>query len=32
MQQQSRHKSIQILGGYVRTARLFEEYAGKGFL
>lgn len=32
MQQQSRHKSVQVLSGYVRSARLFEEHAGRDFL
>jgi integrase len=32
MQRQSRHKSIQVLSGYVRSAKLFEDHAGKGFL
>ena len=32
MQQQSRHKSVQVLSGYVRSARLFEDHAGKDFL
>jgi integrase len=32
MQRQSRHKSVQVLSGYVRSARLFEDHAGKDFL
>lgn len=32
MQQQSRHKSVQVLSGYVRSARLFEDHAGRDFL
>jgi hypothetical protein len=32
MQRQSRHKSVQVLSGYVRSARLFADHAGKGFL
>ena len=32
MQQQSRHRSVQVLSGYVRSARLFEEHAGRDFL
>ena len=31
MQEQSRHKSLNVLSGYVRSARLFEDYAGKDF-
>jgi hypothetical protein len=26
----SRHKSMDILGSYVRDAKLFEDHAGKG--
>lgn len=32
MQQQSRHKSVQVLSAYVRSAHLFEEHAGRDFL
>jgi integrase len=32
MQQQSRHRSVQVLSGYVRSAQLFEDHAGKDFL
>jgi integrase len=32
MQAQSRHKSLDVLSGYVRSAKLFEDHAGKGFL
>jgi integrase len=32
MQQHSRHKSVQVLSGYVRRARLFEGHAGEDFL
>ena len=32
IQQVSRHKSVQVLSGYVRDARLFEDHAGDGFL
>jgi len=32
IQQVSRHKSMQILSGYVRDARLFEDHAGDRFL
>lgn len=32
MQAQSRHRSIQVLSGYVRSAKLFEDHAGEGFL
>ena len=32
IQQVSRHKSMQVLAGYVRDARLFEDHAGDGFL
>lgn len=32
MQQQSRHRSVQVLAGYVRSARLFEDHAGEEFL
>ncbi len=31
MQEQSRHKSLTVLSGYVRSARLFEDHAGKDF-
>lgn len=32
MQAQSRHKSVQVLSGYVRSEKLFEDHAGKNFL
>ena len=32
IQQVSRHKSMQVLAGYVRDARLFDDHAGEGFL
>jgi integrase len=32
MQAQSRHKSINVLSGYVRSAKLFQDHAGKEFL
>jgi len=32
IQQVSRHKSMQVLSGYVRDARLFDDHAGEGFL
>lgn len=32
IQQVSRHKSVQVLGAYVRDARLFEGHAGESFL
>ena len=32
IQQVSRHKSIQVLSGYVRDAHLFDDHAGDGFL
>ena len=32
MQEVSRHKSVQVLSGYVRSAKLFDDHAGKGFL
>jgi integrase len=32
IQQVSRHKSMQVLAGYVRDARLFDDHAGDGFL
>ncbi len=31
MQEQSRHKSLNVLSGYVRSAKLFEDHAGRGF-
>jgi len=31
MQEQSRHKSLNVLSGYVRSARLFEDHAGTDF-
>ena len=30
MRDVSRHKSMDILGSYVRDAKLFEDHAGKG--
>jgi integrase len=32
MQEQSRHKSIQVLSTYVRDAHIFHDHAGKDFL
>jgi integrase len=32
IQQVSRHKSMQMLSGYVRDARLFDDHAGEPFL
>ena len=32
IQQISRHRSMQVLAGYVRDARLFDDHAGDGFL
>ncbi len=32
MREVSRHKSIQVLADYVRTARAFEDHPGKAFL
>ena len=32
IQQVSRHKSMQVLSGYVRDARLFDDHAGDPFL
>ena len=32
IQQVTRHKSIQVLSGYVRDARLFDDHAGEPFL
>lgn len=32
MQEVSRHKSVQVLSGYVRSAELFDDHAGSGFL
>ena len=32
MQEQSRHKSIQVLSAYVRDAQVFHDHAGKDFL
>jgi len=31
MQEQSRHKSLNVLSGYVRSAKLFEDHTGKDF-
>jgi hypothetical protein len=28
----SRHRSLDVLRGYVRRSNLFKEHAGKGFL
>ena len=32
IQQVSRHRSMQVLAGYVRDAHLFDDHAGDGFL
>lgn len=32
MQEVSRHKKVEVLLGYVRSAELFDDHAGKGFL
>jgi len=32
IQQVSRHKSLQVLSGYIRDARLFDNHAGEPFL
>lgn len=32
MQEVSRHKKVEVLLGYVRSAELFEDHAGKAFL
>ena len=32
MQEVSRHRSVQVLSGYVRSAELFDDHAGSGFL
>jgi len=32
MQEVSRYKRIEVLLGYVRSAELFEDHAGEGFL
>lgn len=32
MQEVSRHKKVEVLLGYVRSAELFEDHAGNGFL
>jgi site-specific recombinase XerD len=32
MQEVSRHKSIDVLSGYIRDAKLFESHAGSGLL
>jgi site-specific recombinase XerD len=32
MQEVSRHRTVQILSEYVRSAELFKDHAGKGFL
>jgi site-specific recombinase XerD len=32
MQEVSRHKSIDVLSGYIRDAKLFEGHAGSGLL
>ena len=31
MQEVTRHKSVQVLSGYIRSAELFEDHAGSGF-
>ena len=31
MQEQSRHKSLDVLSGYVRSARLFDDHESKDF-
>ena len=32
IQRVSRHKSMQVLSGYVHDAKLFDDHAGDGFL
>jgi site-specific recombinase XerD len=32
MQEVSRHKKVEVLLGYVRSAELFDDHAGEGFL
>ena len=32
MQEVSRHKKVEVLLGYIRSAELFEQHAGEGFL
>ena len=32
IQEVSRHKSINVLSGYVRRANLFDQHAGAAFL
>ena len=32
MQEVSRHKKVEVLLGYVRSAELFDDHAGRGFL
>jgi hypothetical protein len=32
MQEVSRQKKVEVLLGYVRSAALFEDHAGEGFL
>jgi hypothetical protein len=32
MKEVSRHKSLDVLGGYVRDANLFRDHAGSGLL
>ena len=32
MQEQSRHKSLNVLSGYVRLTKLLEDHAGKNFV
>lgn len=32
MQEVSRHKKVEVLLSYVRSAELFEDHAGQGFL
>ena len=32
MQEVSRQKKLEVLRGYIRSAELFEDHAGEGFL
>jgi hypothetical protein len=32
MREVSRHKSVQVLSGYVQTAELLDDHAGAAFL
>ena len=32
MQEVSRQKKLEVLLGYIRSAELFEDHAGEGFL